>query len=233
MKLLVTSDWHLDAVTAGLERFGDIDRAARAAVQKALEIEADRFVFLGDLCDPDTTRSHRAIAYAIAVERLMREKGLESWWLTGNHDVIEDGTGTSTLTPLKAAGAKVFDSPAHFGQEGGGVQVIVLPFTPRSHAYSPEDYVRSCVDHGTRRMLVLGHLNIEGIGPGSETTDLPRGRDVFLPLTAIRERWPGAVVLNGHYHRGQEFNGVFVPGSLARLTFGEEDNLPGYLIVEV
>jgi DNA repair exonuclease SbcCD nuclease subunit len=44
--------------------------------------------------------------------------------------------------------------------------------------------------------------------------------------------------MNGHYHRAQVHAGehgvtVHIPGSLARLTFSEEKNAPGYMLLEV
>ncbi len=81
--------------------------------------------------------------------------------------------------------------------------------------------------------VVLGHLMVEGIGPGSETMDMARGRDVFLPVEEIRKAWPEAVIVNGHYHEAREFNGVHFPGSLARLTRSDIAHQPGYLTVEI
>jgi hypothetical protein len=111
---------------------------------------------------------------------------------------------------------------------------VALPFAPRSHAYDPGEFVRSAPCPSSQRVLVLGHLNLEGIEPGSETTDLPRGREVLFPLEACGEVYGGrALLLNGHYHRRQSYKGVQIPGSLERLTFGEAANAPGYLVVDV
>ena len=124
---------------------------------------------------------------------------------------------------------RVYDGPCL--EVFGGCDVLALPFTSRAHAYDPAEAVRQ---NGTDApALVLGHLNIEGIEPGSETADFPRGREVFLPVPLIRERFPNATIACGHYHRRQVFQGVHIPGSLARLTFGEEENEPGFLIAEV
>ena len=41
MKIVVSSDWHLDWATAGLARFDDIAEAARVVVNAAIELEAD------------------------------------------------------------------------------------------------------------------------------------------------------------------------------------------------
>lgn len=238
MKILVSSDWHLDSVTAGVERFNDLKAAVWELYHFAKAERVDLFMFLGDLCDPDTSRAYRAMAFSIEVALTFADDGIPSIWITGNHDVIEDGHGSSTLLPLHKAVAcrnvTVVDRPMPVVQHMP-INLIALPYTPRSHNYDPEAYVRGLETKRitTEPTVIAAHLNIEGIGPGSETTDLPRGRDVFLPVAAIRERWPDAIVLNGHYHKRQTFNGVHIPGSLERLTFGEEENEPGYLLVEV
>ena len=86
--------------------------------------------------------------------------------------------------------------------------------------------------HGSP-VIIAGHLNLEGITAGSETTKMPRGREVYWPLDAIRECFPDALVLGGHYHERQLYQGVQIIGSLARLTFGEEDTQPAFIEVEV
>ncbi len=76
---------------------------------------------------------------------------------------------------------------------------------------------------------VFGHLMLEGIGPGSETRDMPRGRNVFWPTEVIAECWPKALLVGGHYHVAQVFSRVNVVGSLARLTRGEVGSTPQFL----
>lgn len=237
MRILLTSDWHLDASTAGFVRFDDLRDAVRRVVDLAIAERVALFAFLGDLADPDSVRVHAAAEVAVDAATRLARAGIPSRWLTGNHDVVEDGSDVSTLAPLRPLQGvakvnpliRVYDAPAL--EVFGGCDVLALPFTSRAKAYDPAEAVDA---NGTDApALVLGHLNIEGIEPGSETTDLPRGREVFLPLAKIRERFPNALVANGHYHRRQCFEGVHVPGAIARLTFGEGDNEPGILIAEV
>lgn len=246
MKILVTSDWHTDASTAGFSRSEDISQAIGETVEAAALEKVDLYLFLGDLCDPDSVKSHRAAALGVhTAATLWFKHTIPSRWITGNHDVIEDGSGSHTIAGI-AALARALGETEHSGEvgviatpyvesfRGRDFDILYLPFTPRSHAYNPEEWVQKCgAGSNGRKVIVAGHLNIEGIEPGSETTEMPRGRDVFLPVAAIRKRWPNALILNGHYHRRQTFNGVVIPGSLERLTFGEEHNSPGFLIVEV
>ncbi len=242
MKILVCSDFHVDASTAGYLRQNDIEQAVLQTVEAAVREKVDLYLFLGDLCDPDGVKSHRAAALSVYVATtLWMQHEIPSRWITGNHDVIEDGSGSHTLAGVAALakglgawGIGLMASPFVETALSHGVDILYLPFTPRSHSYDPSQWVEKCgAGTNDRRVIVASHLNIEGIEVGSETTDMPRGRDVFLPVQQIRKRWPHALMLNGHYHRRQTFNGVVIPGSLERLTFGEEHNTPGFLIVEV
>ncbi len=241
MKILCSSDWHGDASTAGFPRYEDISRAVLETVDAAVREGVGLYLFLGDLCDPDSSATHRAAALGVlTAATLWSRHGIPSRWITGNHDVKEDGSGSHTLAGVAALAHSV----KHEGQIGvlsqpfvecwAGFDLVYLPFAPRSHAYDPEEWVNKCGagKYGVQ-VIVAGHLNIEGIEPGSETTEMPRGREVFLPVAAIRQRWPKALILNGHYHRRQTFRGVVIPGSLERLTFGEEHNSPGFLIIDV
>jgi len=255
VRILCTSDWHLDAFTAGLARFDDVARSARGTVELAKRERCDGYVFLGDLADPGP-RAHRASALAIELASDLARAGIWSRWLVGNHDVVEDGSGSSTLSPLAAAAwnrGEIGDLDAVRVWPGASsetwpdhVLAIGLPHPARGMGYSPDLFVRSLADAFDaeevagrwcpRLALIFGHLTVPGIEPGSETREMPRGREVRYPVEAIRERWgERAVMLNGHYHRSyrRAESPVIVPGSLERLTKGEARNEPGCLILEV
>lgn len=249
-KVLITSDWHLDKVTAGVDRYSELRCAVNDIVATAIAKRVDLFLFTGDLCDPDTggdaARTHRAIAFAHHIAQVLQAEGIRSAWLAGNHDVIEDGHGTTTLSALSSAAQSefnVFEQPQSDVAADGDIALIALPYTARSHRYDPDGVIRkfSAAGVGERAKLVLiaGHLMIEGIEPGSETKDMPRGRDVMFPYKAICECFPNAVLVNGHYHKNQTYYPpkrkgppIHIPGPIARLTFGEEKLKPGFLMLE-
>lgn len=245
MKILATSDWHPDYVTAGYPRFDDVARSARMTADAAIDEQVQLYLFAGDLCDPDRGRAHEAAALSIEIASTLSKNRIKSRWVVGNHDVLEDGTGTSTLEPL-AAYAKA-DGGARIGVASrpivevmwSGLALVSLPYVARSHAYDPEAYIDKAaaflndIRH-TGRVLVAGHLMLEGIGPGSETVDMARGRDIYFPVGKVLATWGDrAIMLNGHYHKRQIHRGVQVVGSLERITFDEEHSSPGYLILEV
>jgi hypothetical protein len=243
VRAIVSSDWHADAVTAGEERFDEIEETADSIATYA--IRSDRpesrslFVFAGDLTDPDPPRCWRAARLAVQIAHRLSRANIPSIWITGNHDVLEDGHGSHSLMPIDAgpggSTARVVSKPTMVqlfdAREGrDDCQVLCLPYVPRSHNYDPIAFVEGRI---LKPHLVVGHLMVEGIEPGSETKDFARGRDIFLPLEVITKRWPGVPIVNGHYHAGRIFRGIHIPGSIARLTVGEVHNSPRYLEIQL
>jgi DNA repair exonuclease SbcCD nuclease subunit len=250
VKFVFASDWHHDWVTCGVPRKDDVEKAVVQSVSAAVEMEADGYFFTGDLCDPDDGPSViRAVRFAMEAAAELARHAVPSFWLAGNHDVVEDGSGETTLSPLKVLGdpercAKpiyVLDRPRlmlAMGVPERRFNVLALPFTATSHRYDPVATVGTFPPHGmSQPLIVVGHLTIPGVQPGEETTEMPRGRDVVFPFAEVARAKP-AFVVNGHYHRRQTFeapNGlrIHIPGSLARLTFAEEKNEPAFLVAEL
>lgn len=245
MKIVATSDWHLDAVTNGQRREAEIRTAVDFSVQVAIDERADLYVFGGDLCDPDAWNLLRSTSFSIEVARRLAAAGIASLWVAGNHDVVEDGAGTTTLSPLAAVARTEGNDSARLVHvvetrptivEVGGCELVALPFTPRSHAYEPGAWVTQWARgrrSKTMPVAVVGHLSLTGAHPGGETTEMPRGREVLWPTAELGKHCHGAVLLGGHYHAGGDVNGVQVIGSLARLNHGEEGNAPSVLVLEV
>lgn len=232
MKFVVTGDWHGDAQTHGVRRFEDVREAAHATVDAAIAEGAIAYAFLGDLCDPDSgARTFRVIQLALEIAMRLKERSIASIWLAGNHDVIEDGSGDTTLSPLRALGGNVYvaESPSMLGV--GSVRFWTLPFAATARHYDPEKAAK-LIDGPRERNVVLGHLTeISGVEPGEETLEMPRGRGVRLPVEELVPR--ACMIFNGHFHRRQKVGPVWLPGALARLTFCEEGHSPGFMVAEV
>lgn len=250
MRIVCSSDWHADASTAGLDRFEDVARLVWDHVYAtAVRERADLFLFLGDLCDPDSRRSHRSVALAHEVAFALKREGIPSRWLVGNHDVVEDGSGTSTLSSLAAEnrrdpnpiGPRVWEDPTveefvppSLAGTLWRLRIVALPYPSRARAYDPEVFVDSLVLPGDCPILFVGHLSIAGIHPGSESGEMARGREVVWPIDAIRRRFgERATCLAGHYHKAQTFNTIRVVGSLERLRFDDADHEPGFLVLDL
>jgi hypothetical protein len=222
-KMLVFSDVHLDAVTMGVPRFAELHETLGEIKSIAFERGCNSAVFNGDWCNPDTPRAWRCAEYAAEFAAgLKHDLGIESYWVNGNHDVVEDGHGTSVLSVLQSIdGVEVVSGPDEFVQDG--VPIAFLPFTARAKSYDPERWAKN-FEPETR--WVFGHLNLIDFVPGSETEEMPRGRDVIWPLDALKARCPKAQLIGGHYHGGTLFGGVHIVGSPGIFTFGEEGNRP-------
>jgi len=238
-KLVCVSDLHLDVVTDGAPRAYEIETCMMVASERAYDImqgskgntpENVLFIFAGDLTDPHSPRCHRAIAAAVRCARGLDRHRIDSVWMTGNHDVFDDGSGDHTLLALGALGGGVAAVDAPHVLHIGGKSIVFLPFTALSNAYSPDEYIRQLSNPPD---VVIGHLNLEGITPGSESSEYARGRSVYWPIEALRECCPDAMLIGGHYHERQVFQGVQIIGAMARLTHGEADHAPGFLVVDI
>lgn len=244
MKVVVSSDWHPDVTTHGVPRFREVKEAVHHTVDVAIEEGAGLYLFAGDLCDPDAgSVVFRCVELALEVAARLAEANILSAWIAGNHDVIEDGSGDTTLSPLRALAlmtdrVKLYEKPGALrtkqlrAERNEDVSVIALPFTATSHGYDVESAIRELkAGTGTREStVVVAHLNVPGVVPGEETTDMPRGREIVLPVELAREH--AKYVINGHYHRQQlTESGVWIPGSVARFTFGEEGHQPSFLVL--
>lgn len=238
MKLVVTGDWHGDWSTIGVPRFFEIREATMNVTNRAIEEKRRSddvaFVFLGDLADPDSGgATFRAIELMHDVIVCLVRHEVTSILIAGNHDTCDDGSGCTTLTPLRPLESNlvhIVEGPRIVESVLG--DFLALPYTSPSHPYDPVEWCGIAATRGVR--AVFGHLMIPGIVAGTETTDMPRGRDVLFPYAEASSL--GCPLFNGHYHRAQAFapeggvRPIMIPGSLARLGFGEEDNEPGFIV---
>lgn len=242
-RLLVTSDWHGDALTCGVNRFDDVEAGAQETVDFLRTEKVDGYLMLGDLTDPDNVRSYRSVALAISIATSTQAMKVPSIWLAGNHDVIEDGYGTTTLSPLRGIKplCTVVEQPMFGVVAALHAYFVCFPFVARHQTYDAVEHVADAFEdyeaHGKGwPVIVLSHLNVEGAQTGSESTTLARGRDHNLPVEQIAQAFPDALVLQGHYHKPQviESHGIkiHIPGSLERLRFDEENDECGFLVVE-
>lgn len=235
-KVLHTGDWHGDKSTAGVARFDDVARAVQQTVEVAKRERVDLYCFTGDLTDPDSgSVVLRCVDLAVRAAMDLHRAGIESAWIAGNHDVAEDGQGTTTLSPLRSLPVQVFEKPAVVSY--GDLELIALPYPSLSTAYDPAEFLRTnrVLLAMAKKVVVAGHMTaLEEIPDGEETLEMPRGRGVPFPLEQCGPSW---LLLNGHWHDRQTYQAggrqVHICGALARLTFGEERNVPSFTIHEI
>lgn len=81
-RLVVSSDWHHDWATLGVSRGKEVEAAVEQVVRHAVDVNADAFLFLGDLCDPDSGgETFNAIAFAIRIALRLDKEGIRSIWI--------------------------------------------------------------------------------------------------------------------------------------------------------
>lgn len=246
MKLLVFSDIHLDAVTAGKSRRSEVLEFLGRVVDIARTQEVDSVIFAGDAHDPgqvtDALFSADLIRWTTNLVRIRSAPSFVA--VAGNHDVIDSSERflqepVTSLTPLRAAAqcmsseesqrVHVFERP-HLRLIKENVAVLGLPYVSRAHAKMHAEWdelafkqAKAFVDGGGK-LIVVGHKTIPGAELSSETSEMARGRDQVFPFEQVSRLKP-ALVINGHYHRRQEvvWGGlhIMIPGSPLRFTFGE------------
>lgn len=254
-KIVISSDWHLDATTAGVERLGDF-RFYLSELEAEMKCELnqpDYFFFLGDAFDPGQKLGPKYTALLVeASERLTDCTRKGSVWVAGNHDVIEENTGHTTLSPLAEWRRQItpdpnkwiLEEPTAFelqADDDARLAVLALPYVARA-AYD-EEVLDAAFERAhfykknKYEIIVLSHLTVPGATLGSESKELARGRDVDFPFVRVADLEP-ILIAQGHYHEAQvvESHGleILIPGSPYPLTFGEaRDENNGFTVVEL
>lgn len=232
-KAVVFSDAHLDAMTCGQSRFADVSAACEYIVDYAVAQEANKLIFCGDLADDDSPRVHACVAEL--ARWINKARGATEFVIVaGNHDVVEDGDGSTiydAILELEGGHVETCVEPSTF-ELWSGTQAIALPFAARGRNYDPAKFIEN-YPMPSPPAVVFGHLNLKGATQhGSESKEFLRGRDVFWPIEELRKRFPGIVIVAGHYHEGRELDGVHIVGSPAVFTFGDEErHKPCFLVL--
>lgn len=247
MRMLVSSDWHLDAVTAGVRRIDEFRDYVSTLI--AVSRNVDLVCLLGDYYDPGTMAAHRCESLLFAAVGELSAAGTSVVVLSGNHDVVEGASGTvTTLGGMREAVSYGYGRGAVTVVEWPmvlpfpGITLVCLPYVSRANrgVYS-DDSVRSLVERALLPssedpIVVIGHLTVAGADLGNESEEFARGSELDFPA-GIARLSPNAV-FNGHYHKPQTVRlhgmDIVIPGSPQRLTFSETGDYPkGFLMVEL
>lgn len=251
MRFIVSSDWHIDAVTAGVRRFGEHFDYAQALESLTRSREVGLVLLTGDFFDPGTMASHRCEAFLFdVVGRLSSFTRVVL--IAGNHDVVDGGEQlVTTLSAMRAAVRTGYgDGAVTVVEEPGlldvaGVRVLCLPYVSRSfrHLYAQSAIgalVKRAAHLGSetpRPLLVAGHLTVAGADLGSESEEFARGSELDFPAEQIAQLNP-KYAFNGHYHKPQTVRlgglTIVIPGSPQRLTFAESGHYAkGFIVGEI
>lgn len=263
MRILATSDWHLDATTAGLARLPELEAYVSYLVAAVRTEKVDLVLHLGDVLDPghlfESMYQRNLLEYAAS---LTKAATYGSLWIPGNHDVLDTDTPLSTLSALECVSRHWQTRPLRTEDEVGvphwlsvvqepkvslypGVAVLCLPYVSRAWTMSVfnKDRLKGALEAaarvrkaGSRKLVVISHLSLPGMHPGSED-EMPHGREVPFPVEEVKALKPD-LVLQGHYHEPQEVDvsglKVQVVGAPLRFTFGERKGAPrGYVLVDL
>ena len=260
VRLLHTADWHVGRTLRGRSRHDEHEATLDGLVELAESEAVNLVVVAGDLFD---TAAPTAEAERLVYQTLLRLAGDDRQVvvIAGNHDHPRRLSAVEPLLDLARVHLRPFAvAPAQGGVlrlDVGGTptRVAMLPWVSHRYAITAEqllhrdadqhnqsylDRMRDiaawlCADFdGAAVNLVVGHITaVGGVMGGGERAahtvfDYAVPASIFPPTT-------GYVAL-GHLHRHQRIAGpapTYYSGSPLQLDFGEGDNDPGAVIVEL
>lgn len=249
LRLIHTADFHLGVWPAGLPlskrrlRLKDFEDQLSRIKNYALEIGCDFLVIAGDIFHTAKPSSLLLDLFAKFVYSLA-SRGVSVVAVAGTHDKPKAEGSPSYLKALSDAGAPLF----HFLEEPGSIclkgrvsgRVVKFSMIPYMHI--------SAMDWEESRSRIIGLVKnlVEeegyeydyGIAVAHLTVDEAYVKGI--PATMLREiSVPVSIFSNfdyvclGHIHRHQSpsENAVY-SGSIERVSFDEEDDVKGFVVVE-
>jgi DNA repair exonuclease SbcCD nuclease subunit len=252
MRILIFSDIHLDAVTAGNPRKQEVVEFLRHVQQAATAHEVDLVIFSGDAHDSGWLLDPLYTAELIWGLLSFKQDVIA---VAGNHDVVDtselfDGEPVTTLTPLRVASkftpqlqrrCFVADRPK-LVKISAKWAVLCLPYVSRVHSKVSGEWLEHAVveaaefGQGGGKLIVVGHRVVPGAVMGSESAEMAKGQDQMFPFAEVAQLQP-AVVINGHYHARQvvrvEGLEVNIPGAPLQFTFGETEEPKGVTVMQL
>ncbi len=256
----VDAHGRLDAATGLNSRLLDFQNAFEFMVEHALREDIDLFLFAGDAyrtADPTPTQQ-RLFAECL---RPIAEAGIPIAMIVGNHDHPVSFGKASALDIFEYVQGDVFlfrkPDMKVIPTKSGPLQFIALPWPVRSLILSREEY-RGMAPHEVRDFVekaygefvtsaaaqcdpalptvLAGHFSVQGAEmSGSERTSIIAHEPKFL----VSQLTPPPIdyVALGHIHRHQNMNEggvpVLYPSSIERVSFKEQDDPKGFVMVEI
>jgi len=244
-RLVFAADSHLNKRYARMSpdqlgiRRGYLRSALQQTLDYAISADADLYVHGGDLFDSPNPRSSELTWTAEQLQRL-RDAGVHVLLIGGNHDVPKTrhhGAAPQALFEAVRL-AHVFDDAG--GVEWrtfdlGGTRLAVGGLPPDHRLGADDEPLDALADLAVipeaDLTLLVTHYAVEGLLPPSPSEATIR-REALGKLSGRVD-----IVLAGHLHEGHDFDvgGVRVvfPGPTERLTFGELDARPGFVVLDI
>lgn len=241
-KLLIvaTADNHLSKHYAKLTprkletRRSWLQRAFKAAVDYAIQHNADIFVQAGDLFDtPDP--SNADLDFVASCYKRLLQRGTKILAVGGNHDTPSNQSvqgGKSPLAPLATLGALSLPErgkPYQLNVNFEGRNLSIISFTPDFNSRST-DPLETVLDLGLEPDILVTHAAVEGLTPSMEN-------DPVIKFESINRAQQLRLVVTGHIHQHQRFQlggvQVLIPGATEQITFGEAGNPTGFAAIKI
>ena len=176
----------------------------------------------------------------------------------GNHDIVKLHDKPSSLEIYNSLDVEGTVTSSTYGvyeieTKSGMVQVATLPYPTPTTALLTEKEDSSQIGYAMRRFLkakikelaaqidptypaiLAGHLTVEGTVYQGSTDNGLNFKDLSVPLDYLTDDVWDYVGL-GHIHKYQMLNEhppVVYAGSLDRITFNDEDDEKGFILVEI
>jgi len=263
---------HLADTHLGVENYGRIDPSTGLnsrlldfaavldqVVDYALNSDVHLVIFAGDAYrsrDPNSTCQRE---FAKRIWKLASQ-GIQVFLLVGNHDLpaaLGRANSVDIFETLEVQNVHVGRKPGvhRIQTKAGPVQIVALPWLPRSQVFTKEDqknrsqeeinelmgeYLSRFVSRAAAELdpdlpaILAAHLSIMGAVWGSEKSVM-LGQDVVVPKSLVALPAFDYVAL-GHVHRHQVLGNLpltVYAGSLERIDFGEEKEDKGFVVVQL
>ena len=258
--MLHTSDWHVGKVLRGQPRADEHVKVLAEVVEIARAERPDLVIVAGDLYDSAAPSPESTRIVTRALSALRRHAGAVVA-IAGNHDngaALDALRPWATAADITVRGVLTSaDDLLVTGRTEGGERwrVAALPWVSQRHAITAAEMFDLTAAEATGSYagkigdlvgalasgfdaaavnIVTAHLTVLGGLAGGGEREAHTIQSYAVPATVF----PTSThyVALGHLHRRQHLPGpcpVHYCGSPLAIDFGEEDNAPGVLIVEV
>ena len=220
-KALFTGDWQ--ATWVNLPKL----RKIRSHILQVCKQQGvGHVVHTGDFKEVLNPVDQRVTNFMVETGRKFRKAGLTFHVLLGNHDRIGMADDTDSCLPvLKAAGARVYDSPGSIDM--GGWELYYLPFS--SDKQATLDAAASFVEQNPKRDVLIFHDEIKGCRLNAVAKSKSETSLRLNDLNPTQYRY----CIGGHIHVMQKLgDNVWYTGSPFSQDWGECNQRKGFLVYD-